>query len=176
MLMRMLEKGWVPIYQDGHRDPDKFNPNWYYESKGVFRHDPPHKHRRNDVEWKAVKICGPIHYFQMIKKDRLLKVLYIERDSKELVESHKIFRDHELWKKNNRRTPKSFDQEKEWLRDTLKNMDNVLALYLNYWDIIEDPLRESKKIERFLWMDLDTKSMAEVVNLKLYRNRNDWAT
>ena len=45
------------------------------------------------------------------------------------------------------------------------------TLFINYRDVLDDPLAQAHKINAFLGGELDPQKMAAVVDPELYRNR-----
>ena len=83
MMMRMLERGGMPVMTDGVRSADDDNPLGYYEFEGVKRLD-------KDTSWlpdafgKAIKViyvflyCLPVDYNKLLS-DPAGTVLEIDR-------------------------------------------------------------------------------------------------
>lgn len=171
MLMRMLEFGGVPLVVDHARAADSDNPLGYYEDQRV-------KDLRSNNQWlgqvsgKAVKIISLLLY-QLPLLSRC-KVIFIQRRMAEILVSQKKMLaakgqkvdgidDRTMAKKLNRH----LQEVKGWLADQ-KNTD---TLYLEYHEVVADPLTHAAKIGDFLDMDLNTYAMAKAVDGSLYRNR-----
>jgi hypothetical protein len=58
----------------------------------------------------------------------------------------------------------------------LDRTPNFQVLYLDYPAIVEDPLREARRISEFLGGRLDVEAMASAVKSGLYRNRHSTAS
>lgn len=167
MVMLMLKAWWVPIYYDSKEVWDVCNPNWYFEHSNVFKKPRPWSEWRHEVEWKAVKMCwlDAVKWFPQNKDDT--KVIYIERDPKEVSMSHEKFKEINgiLPSRSIANIKKEQAESKEYL------FIRFPTLYLKYDQLLKDPMLWCKRIQYFLWLDLDLNSMASVIDLKLYRNR-----
>ena len=53
----------------------------------------------------------------------------------------------------------------------LEEQKNVDVLYVNYNNLIKDPLKGSELVNVFLGTNLDVEKMAAVIDTSLYRNR-----
>jgi hypothetical protein len=57
------------------------------------------------------------------------------------------------------------------LEKWLRRQRNFDTLYVEYRQVIENPVGEAKAIRDFLWNRLDVSEMAKMVDKSLYRNR-----
>lgn len=86
MMMRMLEKGGLPVLIDGIRTADEDNPNGYYEFEAV-------KRTKEDSSWlddaggKAVKMVYRLLYD--LPQCHHYKVVFMRRDSDEILASQR---------------------------------------------------------------------------------------
>ena len=170
MMMRMLEKGGIPVLSDGVRRADDDNPFGYYEFEPVKRLD-------RDVSWlddaynKAVKIIyiflynlPPIHKY---------KVLFMKRNLDEVVASQKVMLRHrqEAGRMSDRELIDKFETELQSLDLWIRRQENFAIHYLDYAEVVADPAGAASEISVFLGRPLDTLAMAQAVEPLLYRNR-----
>ena len=65
----------------------------------------------------------------------------------------------------------AFTKQVEKAKAWIKAQPHVEVLYLNYADVIADPLFAAEKIASFIDEDLDCEKMAASVSPDLYRNK-----
>jgi hypothetical protein len=170
MMMRMLEKGGLPILTDSIRKADEDNPLGYYEFEPVKRLD-------RDASWlpqacdKAVKIIYIFLYH--LPADHRYKVLFIKRSLDEVVESQKRMLRHrqESDRMSDGQLIDSFDRQLQRLDLWLRHKENFTVHYLNHHDVISDPLTAARQVSAFLCLPLNVEAMVESVVPSLHRNR-----
>ena len=171
MMMRMLEKGGMPILTDGLRRADDDNPLGYYEFEPVKRLD-------RDTSWlldacnKAVKIIYIFLY--NLPRDHRYKVLFMKRHLDEIVASQKVMlrRRQEGDRMSDRDLMDKFDDELQRLDLWIRQQDNFTISYLDYDEVVAEPAKTAVWISRFLGLKLDTEAMARAVDPSLHRNRS----
>jgi broad-specificity NMP kinase len=175
MMMRILEKGGVKVLTDNIRKADKDNLKGYYELEKVKQLD-RNTSWLDSAEEKAVKIISAL--LKHLPTDRQYKVIFMERDIDEILASQKKMmerRGEEQGKVPDevmaRLFQKHLKETKEWLR-----ANSIETLYVNYNDVLEEPLPNLSKVNDFLSKDLDVENMVGVVDLDLYRQRGDQLT
>ena len=170
MMMRMLEKGGVPILTDAVRAADDDNPLGYYEFEPVKRLD-------KDASWlsaavgKAVKIIYIFLYH--LPRDHKYKVIFMRRGLDEVVASQKAMlrRRGEGDRMSDQQLIASFSSQLEMLDLWIRRQDNFTILYLDHNDVVNAPEAAVGEIRRFLGLPLDTRSMVQAVEPLLHRNR-----
>jgi Sulfotransferase domain len=170
MMMRMLEKGGVPILTDAVRAADDDNPLGYYEFEPVKRLD-------KDASWlsaavgKAVKIIYIFLYH--LPRDHRYKVIFMRRGLDEVVASQKAMlrRRGEGDRMSDQQLIASFSSQLEMLDLWIRRQDNFTTLYLDHNDVVNAPEAAVGEIRRFLGLPLDTRSMVQAVEPLLHRNR-----
>lgn len=170
MMMRMLEKGGIPILCDGIRQADEDNPLGYFEYEPVKRLD-------KDASWlpqaynKAVKIIYIFLY--NLPRDHRYKVLFMRRDLEEVVASQKAMlrRRQENDRMADRQLIDSFSDEVQRLDRWIRRQDNFMVHHLDHTEVLADPSRAAFEVTRFLGLPLDTRAMIESVVPSLHRNR-----
>jgi hypothetical protein len=171
MMMVMLEAGGLEVLTDGERKADEDNPKGYYEFEKV-------KKLKDDSSWvpqakaKVVKIVSAL--LQHLPPEYSYKVIFMLRDMEETVASQK-----QMLVRRNEPTDRISDQDLETIsRNHLQEIDKWLAeqlnfevLYVNYNEVLNNPIRHSQEIRTFLGGSLDVAEMARVVDSNLYRQR-----
>lgn len=172
MMMRALEAGGMPVLVDHIRKPDEDNPRGYYEFEAV-------KKTKQDPSWlqqaagKAVKMVyrllydlpGNYHYRVLFMQRNLQEVLASQR--KMLQRAGKSVQPNE-----DVQMAALFESELARCRQWLARQPHFDVLYINYRQMIENPLEQSRQINEFLGGGLDIESMAASVDPTLYRNRS----
>jgi len=172
MMMRMLERGGVPILTDGFRQADQDNPLGYYEFEAVKRLD-------KDTSWlpeaydKAVKIIY-IFLYNLPPAHRY-KVLFMKRSLEEVIASQKVMlrRRQEGDRMSDQQLMDSFGEQLERLDLWLRKQENLAVHYLDYKEVLAEPSRAAFEITRFLAIPLDTEAMIRSVDSSLHRNRSN---
>lgn len=171
MMMQVLEAGGLQVLTDHERKADTDNPKGYYE------YEPVKKTRENpgwleNAPGRAVKMVYRLLYD--LPDGYEYKVIFMRRDLGEVLASQKKMLER-LGKAGG-----GLEDEKmaELFRSQIKEFEawaggksNLLVLYVNYTDFLDDPPNQARRIEDFLAMPLDTGRMAEVADPSLYRNR-----
>lgn len=173
-MMRMLEKGGVPILTDGLRGADGDNPLGYYEFEPVKRLD-------KDVSWlpdaynKAVKIIYIFLY--NLPPDHMYKVLFMKRHLQDVIASQKVMlrRRQERDRMSDQELMDRFEDELRRLDLWIRHQENFTIRYLEYDEVIADAAAAAIEIRRFLGLELDTEAMARAVDPSLHRNRSTMA-
>ena len=92
------------------------------------------------------------------------------RDMEEIVLSHQTM----IREKKNTYNPallNGFTQQLEQAKTWIESQPNVEVLYLNYKDVVNNPVENLHSISAFLEMDLDLEKMGAVIKGKYYRCR-----
>lgn len=172
MMMRMLERGGIPVLTDGFRKADEDNPLGYYEFEPVKRLD-------KDVSWlpaaynKAVKIIYVFLY--SLPRDHRYKVLFIKRSLDEVVASQKVMlrRRQEGDRMSDQQLLDSYNDQLQRVDLWLRHQDNFTTHYLDYNEVVAEPARAALEISRFLGVQLDIDAMIQSVDPSLHRNRSN---
>jgi len=172
MMMRILDKGGVPVLTDNIRKADKDNLKGYYEFERV-------KHLDTDTGWlceaegKAVKIISAL--LKELPRDHEYKVIFMDRDIDEVLASQRKMMERR--REEIQGTPdevmrgifeKHLREVKGWLMER-----KIETLYVNYNDVLEDPLGNVQRVNKFLSWELDVERMTKVVDPDLYRQRSE---
>ena len=178
MLMQMLEKAGMPIVTDKIRTPDEDNPKGYHEFERIKELD-----KTSDKSWlknyrgQVIKTISFL--LQDLPLDLNYQVLFMRRNIEEVLRSQNKMLERNgapgaVVPDEKMRQNYEFHLKKVYYR--LDRTPNFQALYLDYPAIVEDPLREARRISAFLGRRLDVEAMAGAVNSGLYRNRQSTAS
>ncbi|HEB76324.1 MAG TPA: sulfotransferase family protein [Nitrospirae bacterium] len=170
MMMKMLQAGGVEIVTDNVRKADEDNPEGYYEFEKV-------KRIGEDASWldeargKAVKMASMLLYD--LPRDRSYKLVFMRRKMDEILASQRKmlerkgtgdeFDDGEM--------RGLFSRHLAEVESWISRQENMEVLYVDYNEMLLDPLENIRRLKRFLGDDLDEERMAGVVDPSLYRNR-----
>lgn len=168
LMMQVLDKGQLPILQDGVRESDISNPAGYYELEAV-------KGIVNDNSFldeaggKAVKIVAPLPIY--MKTNLSYRFIFMRRDIEEILQSQeKMLNKDQTSEREKFRTIYEFHLKKTYR--FLKEND-IPFLDVNYNELMADPEVELAKVKEFCQIQVDLKNLVEAVNPELYRNRNE---
>lgn len=171
MLMRMLEAGGLPALTDHIRTPDEDNPKGYYEFERV-------KQIEDDQAWledargKAIKMIAAL--LKHLPPDYAYKVIFIRRSIQEILASQRemlVRRGEPTDTVSDEKLAGLFHKHVQRVEAWLATQQNIQVLYVDYSDILSDPMGQAKRINTFLGGNLDAAKMAEVVDPRLYRQR-----
>ncbi len=175
MIMKMLDHGKMPLLIDNIRKPDVDNPKGYYEFERV-------KDLDHDNTWlemargKAVKIVSPLLQHLIIDKTFRYKIIFMLRNLDEIIVSQKKMADRLNQADDRIRyniLKQSYTRHIEEVRCWLEQNENIDFMYLNYKDVICNPIPTSEDINTFLELNLNTREMSMVVDNLLYRQQMD---
>ncbi|MEO5674040.1 MAG: alkaline phosphatase family protein [Chitinophagales bacterium] len=173
MMMQMLDAGGMEILTDKQRQPDDNNPKGYYEYDKV-------KKLLTDSSWideansKSVKIIAPLLANLPNKYD--YKIIFMKRDMAEILKSQQIMLGKTRQVSRDAYPivlAEAFNKQIDKAEMLFRRMPNIEVLYVNYTDVIEDPLEVAESIAEFLGEELDTQKMASSVDKSLYRNKSE---
>ncbi|MCF7763831.1 MAG: sulfotransferase [Verrucomicrobia bacterium] len=177
MLMQMLEKGGMPIVSDQIRTPDEDNPKGYHELERVKELD-----KTTEKSWlknhrgEAIKIISFL--LQDLPLDLNYRVIFMRRNLNEVLRSQNKM----LERNGNSGTDatddkmrSNYDMHLRKVYYRLNRLGNFETLYLDYPEVVADPVRQAHRIADFVSRDLDVQAMASAVQSGLYRNRHSKA-
>ncbi|HVM47103.1 MAG TPA: sulfotransferase [Candidatus Acidoferrum sp.] len=171
LMMQMLQAGGLDLLTDGRRMADEHNPRGYFEYECV-------KNSRADVTWvahaggRAVKV---IHILlRHLPADRTYRVVFMLRDLREVLASQRAMlndsgRSGALI--TDERLADVFARQLAEARQWLAGQANFRVLYVEYGDVLRQPLKAAQNVAAFLGGELDAAAMAGVVDRGLYRQR-----
>ncbi|GAK54936.1 hypothetical protein U27_01767 [Candidatus Vecturithrix granuli] len=171
MMMKMLEAGGIEIVTDHLRQADDDNPKGYYELEKV-------KHLQNDARWmhymrgKALKVVSSLLFYVPLSLP--YKVIFMRRAIGEILASQKKMLDSRGEDSNTVSDDvlrQKYETHLEKIQDWIAARRNVECLYIEYAEILKDPLAGARAVQEFLGQPLQIEAMAAVVDPDLYRNR-----
>src|SRR6185436_5656488 len=177
MLMQMLEKGGMPIVTDKIRTADEDNPRGYHEFERIKEIE-----KGADKRWlrnyrgQVIKTISFL--IQYLPLDLNYRVVFMRRDIEEVLRSqNKMLERSEakdpLVPDDKMRRNYEFHLKKGFY--CLDHVPNFETLYVDYPEVVANPLAEAKRINAFLGGRLDVEAMASSVDTGLYRNRQSKA-
>jgi hypothetical protein len=173
MLMQMLEKGGMPIVTDKIRTADEDNPKGYHEFEKIKEID-----KTQDKSWLKQyrgQVIKTISFLlQDLPRDLNYKVIFMRRNIEEVLKSQNKMLERSgapgtIVSDDKMRGNYEFHLKKVYYQ--LEHIPNFEALYVDYPAVVENPLREAKRINEFLGGNLNVEGMAGAVESGLYRNR-----
>jgi len=172
MVMQMLEKAGLEAVVDIENRANQGNPRGYYNCSLVKGLGKDNSFLENAVD-KSLKVFAA--FIPRLPDDYQYKVIFIDRDLTESWISlqkriNAMGKNMQLGFLANRRKEKikiKIETAKEWIA----KQDNVEVIYVDYNEILKNPLAEATRISDFLDQDFDPKLMAEAVEPSL-KNEN----
>ena len=172
MMMQMLEAGGLPVLKDDIREPDQDNPKGYYEFERV-KQIAQDRAWLDDAKGKAVKMVSAL--LLQLPNTHTYKVVFMRRKMQEILASQNrmLSRKGEPTnvvgdEKMASLFQKHLDQVTQWIGE----QPNLQVLYVNYNEVVAEPLEQLERINRFLGNGLDVEKMMGVVDRTLYRQRH----
>lgn len=170
LMMRMLEAGGIPALTDSLRIADEDNPNGYYELEAVKQTDA-------DASWTANAAGASVKMvFRLLRHlpaDRKYRVVLMRRDVDEILRSQQA-----MLQRSGVSTEIADEQMKEMFRrellsfySWLPQQDHLQAVNVSYNELLADPQRIVRQINRHLGGELDCDAMVQVIDPALYRQR-----
>jgi hypothetical protein len=173
LMMKMLEAGGLPPLTDQIRVSDDDNPKGYYEFERVK------KLPEGDFDWlesargRGVKIISAL--LQHLPPGYAYRVVFMRRNMQEILASQKrmLARSGQPTDKVPDETlaamyRKHIEQVKNWL----DRQDNLSFIEVDYNGLLSAPQPEVRRINRFLFDQLDEGRMLEQIDPALYRQRS----
>lgn len=172
LMMQMCEAGGLEPLTDRQRGADEDNLKGYYELEQVKKLEKD-KGWLRDAKGKVVKVVSPL--LKHLPPEYPYKVIFMQRNIEEVIASQKqmLVRRGEAQRFEDQDLDRMFQnhlrQVDQWLRD----QQNFKVLYVDYNQLLEQPLKHIAKIKEFLKNGVDDATMAAVIDRSLYRQRKD---
>ena len=172
MAMKMLEAGGLEVVTDEIREADEDNPKGYYEDERV-----KDLAETGDRSWvrgargKVIKVVSSL--LQYLPKDNFYRVVFMRRNLHEVLASQAkmLERREEGSETKDEDMLAMFSSHLDKVQFQLRFRDYFEVLYVDYRAVLEDPVREARRLNDFFGGSLDEGKMVEVVDPELYRNR-----
>jgi hypothetical protein len=170
MMMKMLEAGGLPVYQDGLRLADADNPKGYYETEQV-------KNLAQDASWlpaaagHAIKIISSLLTY--LPSALRYKIIFMRREMPEILASQQT-----MLKRSGH--PPGLASEEVMsakfsihLRKIAKFLEQsgIDVLDVKYAEVVANAPDQAARVNAFLGGELDEAKMIQVVDNTLYRQR-----
>jgi len=171
MMMKMLEAGGMPVLTDHIRTADDDNPKGYYEFERV-------KQIEHDQEWlpdaqgKVVKMIAAL--VKHLPPEYAYKVIFMRRSTEEILASQRqmlIRRGEPTDTVSDERMGELFRRHVVQVEAWLAEQPNMDVIFVEYGDIVDEPLKQANRLNEFLGGVLDVSKMTGVVDPSLYRQR-----
>jgi hypothetical protein len=172
LMMQMLDRGGMEAVTDNIRSADVDNPKGYYEFEKV-------KKVKEDASWlkdtrgKVFKMVSML--LLDLPSDEKYKIIFMKRNMAEVLASQR-----KMLERLNKDSGPEDEEMGDLLAahlnktcDWLEQQPHMDVLYTNFNDLIADPLKEAKAVNRFLNNRLDIDKMIKSIDKTLYRNRAD---
>lgn len=171
MLMQMLRKAGVPLFEDDQRPADEHNPLGYHEHSRV-------KKLGEDADWlheargKALKVVSPL--LRYLPATEAFRIILVERPLTEVIVSQEVMRGQrreEVMRNFPFQKALDLQQEEQRIINRLQMQPNMQLLKLSYYRCLEDPHAVLDELEKFLGVPLDRQKAVSAINAKLHRNK-----
>ncbi len=172
MAMKMLEAGGMDLVVDNVRTADEDNPKGYYEDERVKDlADMQDKGWLKESRGKVIKVVSSL--LNSLPADNAYKVVFMRRDLHEVLASQAkmLDRRNEESETEDDDLLKMYEAHLEKVEFQLRFRPNFEALYVEYADVVSEPVREARRIAEFVGGGLDVDAMVGAVDGSLYRNR-----
>jgi hypothetical protein len=169
----MLDAGGAKVVTDHVREADVDNPRGYFEVEQVKDLE-----QTDDRSWlrdcrgSVIKIISFL--LKNLPEDNQYKVVFMRRHLDEVIASQNkmlIRRGEGTDEATDEATKKRYAIHLKKVAFFMDEAPNFRSLEVDYKQVLEDPKRHARRVERFLGLDLDVDSMVRAVDPQLYRNR-----
>lgn len=167
LMMQILKAGGMDILTDEIRLADESNPKGYFEYEKV-KSLPRDNNWLHEAEGKALKVIAQLLRFLPVKYD--YKVIFMKRDMYEIIHSQQkmLGRQQDKFPLS---VAQAFDRELKNVEIWHQKEPNVKLLYVDYGDLIDNPVENICKINHFLDYQLDEDEAIKVIDKNLYRTK-----
>ena len=171
MMMKMLQAGGLEPLTDAIRSADDDNPNGYFEFERVKQMSAGDRAWLDEASGKVVKIISAL--LEHLPSDRSYKVVFMEREIKEVLASQKKMLDHrgEASAISDEDMAEQYRNHLKVVKPWLARQPHMEVLYVGYNAMMADPEPHCRRVAEFLELPLDLAKMLAVPNASLYRNR-----
>jgi len=172
MMMKVLEAGGQSIVTDQQRTADEDNPKGYFEFERVKQLD------KGDTAWvaeaqgKVVKVISAL--LEYLPPAYTYRVVFIRREMSEILASQKKMlerRGEPTDRVSDEELARLFSKHLQKVETWLRGQSNFSVLYVDYNNMLADPVPYIRQVNQFLGGSLDEQKMAAMVDPTLYRNR-----
>jgi len=173
MMMKMLESGGIPVWQDGARSADDQNPKGYYELERVKELD-----KGLDKSWvregrgRAVKVISSL--LEHLPPTNQYQVVFMNRNLQEVLDSQSKMlsqRGEQGGSASDATLLNFYEKHLRKVKYLLTHEPGFSSLDVNYAEVLADPDAVARRVGTFLGSSLNVAGMTAVVDEQLYRNR-----
>jgi hypothetical protein len=171
MMMQMLQAGGMQALADQIRGADEDNPQGYYEFEQVKQIE----HNQawlKDAQGKVVKMISAL--LKHLPPAYRYRIIFMRRKMEEVLASQRqmlIRRGEPTNDVSDEKLAEIFFRHLQQVEAWLNEQPHMEVLYLDYQQVLKDPLGEAHRISQFLGRELDVLAMASVVDHGLHRQR-----
>ena len=171
MLMQALSAGGMAVLTDHQRVADEDNPRGYLELELA-------KQIQQDTSWlaqaqgRAVKLVSSL--LRHLPREYRYKIIFMQRDMAEVLASQ-----HEMLRRrganaggNDASLARAFERHLTAVAAWIATQAHMDVVYVNYRDVLSDPVTQFTRIRTFLRRDLALDAMVSVVDQRLHRQRS----
>lgn len=171
-MMMMLEAAGIQPMTDHERSADSDNPKGYYEFERVK------KMKEGDLDWlkdargKVVKVISAL--LPDLPPEYEYQVLFMRRALPEILASQRkmlINRGEDPDKISDEEMGRFFEQHLKQVEEWLMSQPNFSICFVDYNDLLVDPVQGVRRINQFLGGGFDETAMIMVIDPQLYRQR-----
>ena len=175
MMMQMLHLGGVPIAYTESRKADVNNPKGYFELEGgkIISSLMKGSFPMQKYQGKFIKITAyGLSFLPIVGQ---YKIIYMERNLDEVLDSMEKMSN--TVDERREQTKESFYRLNEKVKKEIQRKENIEVLFINYNDMLRDPMPQVLRICEFLSpFEVDVAKMMSVVDKQLYRQRREIGT
>ena len=170
MMMKMLEAGGMEAIQDGIRTANDDNPGGYYEFERVKQIQKDDTFL-TESQGKVIKIL--FNFLYDLPSTYRYKIIFMRRAMGEILASQNKMMERRGEKNDIPDAEMSmiFDMQIKKAKAWLAEQDNIEAIYVNYNDLLKNPVEVFAPVSELLEGTLDTDNALTIVDANLYRNR-----
>lgn len=172
MMMTILEQGGLAVLTDQIRAADEDNPKGYFEFERVKELDKGDQDWLADAQGKVVKVISAL--LEHLPPGHNYRVIFMERQMDEVLASQRKMlarRGEPTDRVDDQEMAKLFAKHLEKVRAWLASQPNFEVLYVDYNQMLANPLPYVRQVNQFLGNALDETAMRRAVDPALYRNR-----
>ena len=171
LMMRMLVAGGFPALTDEMRTADEDNPGGYFEWERI-KQLPQQPELMKEAEGKVAKVVSQLLFSLPDSHD--YQIIFMQRPLAEVLASQA-----EMMRRRKTSGPAlpqaamsaalaaHLNQVRSWLGDKA----NLSLCYVEYHQLLFEPLRASQAVREFVKRPLDVAAMSRQVDQSLYRQR-----
>ena len=172
MAMKMLEAGGMELVVDNIRTADEDNPKGYYEDERV-----KDLAEMEDKDWldgargKVIKVVSSL--LNSLPASNAYKVVFMRRNLHEVLASQTkmLARRGEESHTDDQDLLTMYESHLEKVQFQLRFRPYFEALYLDYANVVAEPVQAARRVADFVGGGLDPERMVAAVDGSLYRNR-----